>query len=220
MELSVHGPRDEVVEVVEVVEAALVRELVLREGDLIWIAGAVEPLELDATVIEAGLSHGGHVHRGPCRAVKIEVRHRDEVASIASRPSATCETITTWAVGKLGLGDPADFDLIDLDGGEVIPPGRHVGELIRRGACTVCLDLRRADVYIVVNAEPHTVPPGRITFEAIVAIAYPTPPGPDPEYTVSYRKGRPDHPKGTLHPGHTVEVREGMIFVVTATDKS
>lgn len=76
------------------------------------------------------------------------------------------------------------------------------------------------DVTIIVNATPHRVAAGVITFEAVVALAYPTPPGPNPEYTVAYRKGGPHHPKGTLNEGQSIDVREGMIFNVTATDKS
>jgi len=77
------------------------------------------------------------------------------------------------------------------------------------------------DVEIFVNTRPHIVRPGLITFEQVVAFAFPTPPpGQNIEYTVTYRDGSPEHPKGSLLPGKSVSVREGMIFNVTATDKS
>jgi hypothetical protein len=76
------------------------------------------------------------------------------------------------------------------------------------------------DVTIIVNATRHTVPAGLISFEALAALAFPVPPGPNPEYTVSYRGGDPRHPEGTVVEGQSVKVREGMIFNVTGTDKS
>jgi hypothetical protein len=76
------------------------------------------------------------------------------------------------------------------------------------------------DVKIFVNTRPHTVPPGEVTFEQVVAFAFPAPPPGQWEYTVTYRNGSPGHPKGSLLPGKSVPVREGMIFNVSATDKS
>jgi Multiubiquitin len=39
-------------------------------------------------------------------------------------------------------------------------------------------------------------------------------------FTVTYRRGEGNKPEGTLVEGETVKVKEGMIFNVTATDKS
>ncbi|WP_408626473.1 multiubiquitin domain-containing protein [Amycolatopsis thermoflava] len=39
-------------------------------------------------------------------------------------------------------------------------------------------------------------------------------------FTVTFRRGSGHKPEGTLRPGETVKVKEGMIFNVTATDKS
>ncbi|OYN76250.1 hypothetical protein CG716_23110 [Mycolicibacterium sphagni] len=79
---------------------------------------------------------------------------------------------------------------------------------------------RHHEVTIVINAAQHIVPAGLISFESLAALAFPVPPGPNPEYTVSYRNGDPRHPEGTLVEGQSVKVREGMIFNVTGTDKS
>src|SRR3546814_7377380 len=60
-----------------------------------------------------------------------------------------------------------------------------------------------------------------ISFEELVALAFPQPPtGPQVCFTVSYRKGPPPRPEGSLLPGQSVHVIEGMTFHVTATDKS
>jgi hypothetical protein len=48
----------------------------------------------------------------------------------------------------------------------------------------------------------------------------PVPTGPNIVFTVTFRKGPLENPEGTLTPGETVEIKDGMIFDVTATDKS
>ena len=59
-----------------------------------------------------------------------------------------------------------------------------------------------------------------ITFEALVKLAYPTPPGPNFEYTISYRNGPEQNPQGLLYAGQSALVKNGMSFNVGATDKS
>ena len=39
-------------------------------------------------------------------------------------------------------------------------------------------------------------------------------------FTVTYTRGEGHKPQGTLVEGETVKVKDGMIFNVTATDKS
>lgn len=74
---------------------------------------------------------------------------------------------------------------------------------------------------IVVNGRRKTVTAKRLTFEDIVALAYDDPPtGPNVVITVTYRRGDRHRPEGTLLPGESVRVHDGMIFNVTATDKS
>ena len=74
---------------------------------------------------------------------------------------------------------------------------------------------------ILVNGEPHEETETRISFEAVVKVAYPVPPiGTCIEYTVTYRNGPPANPKGSLTAGHSVEIKNRMIFDVTPTDRS
>jgi hypothetical protein len=76
-------------------------------------------------------------------------------------------------------------------------------------------------VTIVVNGEPHEFPKSDIAFVEVVALAFPNPPtGPNIEISVTYRRGRGEKPEGTLAPGGSVAVKDGMVFNVTATDKS
>ena len=76
-------------------------------------------------------------------------------------------------------------------------------------------------VTLVVNGEPHEVVETRISFEEVVKLAYPVPPtGQCIEFTVTYRNGPPANPKGTLTAGHSVKVKNKMLFDVTPTDRS
>jgi Multiubiquitin len=77
------------------------------------------------------------------------------------------------------------------------------------------------NVTIIVNGRPKQVDKGELTFEEVVALAFPNPPSSDATvFTVAYRKGEGNRPQGTLTPGRSVHVKEKMIFDVVATDKS
>jgi hypothetical protein len=74
---------------------------------------------------------------------------------------------------------------------------------------------------IFVNGQKKVVTTKTVTFEEIVKLAYPTPPtGENILYTVSYEDGPHANPQGSLKAGGSVKVKDGMIFNVTATDKS
>lgn len=77
------------------------------------------------------------------------------------------------------------------------------------------------DVTIIVNGRAKSVSEKEISFTEVVALAFDNvPSGPNIEFTVTYRRGHGDKPEGSLVDGGTVKVKEGMIFNVTATDKS
>jgi len=74
---------------------------------------------------------------------------------------------------------------------------------------------------IIVNGQRKVVTTRTVTFDEIVRLAYPTPPaGANILYTVSYEDGPRANPQGSLKEGQTVKVKDGMIFNVTATDRS
>lgn len=74
---------------------------------------------------------------------------------------------------------------------------------------------------IVVNGEQHFIVQKREDFDGVVKLAFPTPPpGAAILYTVAYRKGPRVNPKGTMVEGQSVKLKDGMIFDVSATDKS
>lgn len=74
---------------------------------------------------------------------------------------------------------------------------------------------------VVVNGRPKVITTDEVTFEQLLALAFdPVPEGPNWVFTVTYRRGGGHKPEGTLRPGESVKVKKGMIFNVTATDKS
>jgi hypothetical protein len=76
-------------------------------------------------------------------------------------------------------------------------------------------------VTILVNGEPNEVVETKISFDDVVKLAYPVPPsGTLIEFTVTYRNGPSANPKGTLTAGHSVKIKNKMIFDVTPTDRS
>jgi len=74
---------------------------------------------------------------------------------------------------------------------------------------------------LIVNAREVFFDSRRITYAEVVALAFnPVPVGPDIIFTVTYRKGPHANPKGTLSEDEEVFVKNGMIFVVTQTNRS
>lgn len=77
-------------------------------------------------------------------------------------------------------------------------------------------------VTVVVNARPKTVPKNdELTFEEVVALAFPNAPmGDGIQYTVQYTRGHGHKPSGPLVEGQCVKAKEGMEFDVTSTNRS
>ena len=74
---------------------------------------------------------------------------------------------------------------------------------------------------IIVNGRQKVITAKELSFAEIVALAFDNPPsGPNILFTVTYRRGEGNKPEGTLVEGETVKIKDGMIFNVTATDKS
>jgi hypothetical protein len=74
---------------------------------------------------------------------------------------------------------------------------------------------------IIVNGRKKVVTKKRLSFNEIVALAFdPVPAGPNIMFTITYRHGPHVNPEGTLIEGGSVSIKDGIIFNVTATDKS
>lgn len=77
-------------------------------------------------------------------------------------------------------------------------------------------------VSIIVNGRPKEVDKNAdLTYEQIVALAFPNPPtGQNVQFTVQYTRGQGNKPSGVLIEGQSVKVKDGMVFDVTATNRS
>jgi Multiubiquitin len=77
-------------------------------------------------------------------------------------------------------------------------------------------------VTIIVNGRAKTVPKNEeITFDQVVALAFPNPPAGDGvQFTIQYTRGQGHKPTGTLVEGQSVKVKDGMEFDVTPTNRS
>ena len=78
------------------------------------------------------------------------------------------------------------------------------------------------EVTIIVNGRAKEVSGKELTFEEVVDLAFDgsPPSGDNVVITVTYSKGEDSKKEGSLLPGQSVKVKDGMIFNVTATDKS
>jgi len=73
---------------------------------------------------------------------------------------------------------------------------------------------------IIVNGRPKHVTQKELTFDEVVVLAFERPPfGDNTIFTVTYRKGEGDK-QASLVEGGIVKIKDGMIFNVTATNKS
>ena len=77
-------------------------------------------------------------------------------------------------------------------------------------------------VTIFVNGRENTVPKGKISYDEVVALAYPNPDFDNNTYKVTYFReehGQKPH-EGTLTKGESVEVKDGMVFTVIRAVRS
>ena len=76
-------------------------------------------------------------------------------------------------------------------------------------------------VTIIVEGTPHEWPKGEITYEEVVALEVPGyTPDSNITYSVAYERGHGSKPEGTLSPGGSIKVKEGMTFHVSETGQS
>jgi hypothetical protein len=74
---------------------------------------------------------------------------------------------------------------------------------------------------IIVNGRKVEVTEKKLSFEQVVKLAFPEAKFvPHMVYTVTYKRGAKQKPKGVMVKGDVVTIKKGMVFNVTATDKS
>ena len=77
-------------------------------------------------------------------------------------------------------------------------------------------------VTIIVDGTAHEWPKNAdITYAEVVTLEVPDyPQHPEITYSVKYKNGHGDKPEGTLSPGGSVKVKDGMVFTVSPTGQS
>jgi len=74
---------------------------------------------------------------------------------------------------------------------------------------------------IIVNGREKVFSEKKISFDEVVILAFGSvSTDPNVVYTITYKRGQGNKPEGTMVKGDEVTVKEGMIFNVTATNKS
>ena len=74
---------------------------------------------------------------------------------------------------------------------------------------------------IVVEGTEHEWPKDDISYAEVVTLEVPDyAQHPEITYSVRYKRGHGNKPEGTLAPGASVKVKEGMIFNVSETGQS
>jgi Multiubiquitin len=80
---------------------------------------------------------------------------------------------------------------------------------------------REHEVTIIVNGKEKHWSAERISYDQLVKLSgEPLPPGPDPGFTITYFDGPHDKPEGSVTEGHSVKVKNHMVFNVTPTNRS
>ena len=76
-------------------------------------------------------------------------------------------------------------------------------------------------IYIIVNGRKREEAQRVLTFREVVTLAFDqVPTGENVMFTVTYRNGPPENPKGSLTIHDKVHISNGIVFNVTATDRS
>jgi hypothetical protein len=78
---------------------------------------------------------------------------------------------------------------------------------------------QQMQITIIVNGREKTVTGKTISYEQVVRLAFDSS-DPDTIYTVTFKKGPPSKPQGSMVAGDVVKLECGMIFNVTPTRKS
>lgn len=74
---------------------------------------------------------------------------------------------------------------------------------------------------IIVEGKEYDWSKDEITYAEVVTLEVPTyPQHPEITYSVKYKRAHGEKPEGTLPPGGSVKVKDGMIFNVSETGQS
>lgn len=119
-------------------EEALAEALDVDDGEDVH-----EPVEPNQPVSAFGSGRSLHVHCHTCRRVSVTVRYGQHTKRHRFSPATTIAVATGWARRKFRLSDADAAKLVlQLCDSSARPRSdEHLGELVKRGECSVCFDL-------------------------------------------------------------------------------
>ena len=83
------------------------------------------------------------------------------------------------------------------------------------------MEHEKKTVTIVVEGTEHQWPKEAISYAEVVTLEVPDyAQHPEITYSVTYKRGQGNKPEGTLVPGASVKLKEGMVFNVSETGQS
>lgn len=131
--------------------------------------------------------------------------------------------ITGAEIRELGKISPNEDIYLDIKDGweDDLILDVEVVDLARPGVEHFISKPKSKEFKIIVNAREKVWKEPTISFEQVVVLAYGSyDNNPNKGYTVTYSKGPKPNREGIMVKGSVVEVKNNMIFDVTATDKS
>jgi len=153
-------------------------------------------------------------------ATNQEETVKHERIHIDRKPYASPNSTTGAALYALGQVSPGKKLFREVE-------GDHEDELIPNDGKEIHLKMdehfySELEFKIVVNGRQKDITTeDELSYDQVVHLAFDPPPtGPDLIFTITYRNGPPENHEGTMVEGQTVEIREGMIFNATPTNRS
>lgn len=145
MEIYMHDASGESPRLLEVDAERPARHLLEAENEVLWVEGNDEPLDLDASLQDAGVGKRAHLHQGRCHKIDVQVRYNSETRSKRFAPAVTVAAVFAWTSGPKGFeltGEQRATHALAIQGADhTLDSTVHIGSLIKSGTCEVELDL-------------------------------------------------------------------------------
>ncbi len=109
----------------------------------VWLEDADDPLNAQATLVEAGVKARSRIQIHTCQRIHVTVNFNNDNKQHPFSPSATIAAVKAWAVQKFGLDQTAATEyVLQICGSTDKPaPDIEVGSLAEPGQCSACFDL-------------------------------------------------------------------------------
>ena len=156
------------------------------------------------------------------KQLEVEGKHKVRI-HIDQKPHESPNPTTAQALYELGSVAPGLELYREVSGDREDPPIESGQELIhlKEDEHFHSGPVQHKEFTIFVNGQRKVVKSKTLSFDEVVALAFdPVPTGPNIIFTITYEHGPHANPEGSLMPGASVKIKDGMIFNVTSTDKS